>query len=117
MTADELKSRIRFERREVGVGLLIVTATLELSATMEIDRRCLDGYSDSHRVLNEIEDKLRETLIRRIYEDQRHDLYDALMDLFKVSPMDFTALSAARERALKAARMQRPNTKVRDAAP
>ena len=117
MKADELKSKIQFESRDVGHNLTMITGKLEVHAVMEYDRRAIESYQNSARALDEIKEQIREMIMRHIYDDQRHELYDALMELFKAAPMDYSAMAAAREKILHAAKRQRasvPNNRICD---
>lgn len=107
MKAEELKSKICFESCDVGHSLTMITGKLEVQAVMEYDRRAIEAYQDSARALDAIKEQIREMIMRHIYDDQRHELYDALMELFKAAPMDYSAMAAAREKILNAAKRQR----------
>lgn len=100
MKAEELKSKIQFESHDVGHNLAMIAGKLEVHAVMEYDQRAIEFSRD----LDEIKERIREMIMRRIYDDQRHELYDALMELFESSPMDYSAMSAAREKILNAAK-------------
>lgn len=119
MKAEELKSKIQFESRDVGRNLTMITGKLEVHAVMEYDRREIETYRNGDHALDEIKEHLREMIMRHIYDDQRHELYDALMELFKAAPMDYSAMAAAREKIMHAAKRQRasvPNDKLCDPA-
>lgn len=107
MKAEELKSKIQFESRDVGHNLTMITGKLEVHAVMEYDRLAIEAYQNSSRAVDEIKEQIREMIMRHIYDDQRHELYDALMELFKAAPMDYSAMAAAREKILNAAKRQR----------
>jgi hypothetical protein len=107
MKAEELKSKIQFESCDVGHNLAMITGKLEVQAVMEYDRRQIEAYRTCDRALDEIKERLREMIMRQIYADQRHELYDALVELFKADPMDYSAMSTAREKILTAAKRQR----------
>ncbi len=107
MKAEELKSKIQFESREVGHNLTMITGKLQVHAVMGFDRSAIEAQS-SDRVLEEIKEQIREMIMRHIYDDQRNELYDALMELSKAAPMDYSAMAAAREKILNAAKRQRP---------
>ena len=100
MKAEELKSKIQFKSLDVGHNLTMITGTIEVHASMEYDRR----YQNI--ALDEIKEQMREMIMRHIYDDQRHELYNALDELLKASPLDYSALSAAREKILHAAKHQ-----------
>lgn len=106
MKAEELKSKIHFESYDVGNNLTMITGKLEVHAVMEYDRRAIEAFH-SAGVLDEIKERIREMIMRRIYDDQRHELYDAMNELFNAAPMDYSAMAAAREKILSAAKRQR----------
>jgi len=106
MKADELKSKIQFESRDVSHNLTMITATVQVHAIMEYDQ---NEVARIPKALDDIKEQLREMVMRHIYDDQRRDLYDALMELFVAAPMDMSAMSAAREKILNAARRQKPS--------
>jgi hypothetical protein len=119
MKAEELKSKIQFESRHVGNNLTMITGKLEVHAVMEYDRNAIESHQNSDRALAKIKERIREMIMRHIYDDQRHELYDALMELFKSAPMDYSAMAGAREKILNAAKRQRasvPNGEVSDSA-
>lgn len=100
MKADDLKSRIRFEVQEVGTDT-IITGTLKVSAMA-----CCNQNQFNARTQKNLEEHLQETIMRRIYDDQRHELMDALMELLRCEPLDYRAMDAARKRLLDAAKFQ-----------
>lgn len=106
MKAQDLKSKIQFCSEEVSHNRVMITASVEVHAVMEYDKQAVAGIPTA---IDDIKDRLREMIMRHIYDDQRAELYDALMDLFKASPMDYAAMDAARGRILDAAKRQRPS--------
>lgn len=106
MKSEELKSKIQFESHDVGHNLTIIIGKLEVRAVVLHDRHQIEAHQNSGRALDEIKERIREMIMRHIYDDQRRELYDALMELFNAAPMDYSAMAAAREKILHAAKRQ-----------
>lgn len=105
MNAEALKAKIEFKSRDIGHNLTMLTGTLEVHGRIDYDRQAIAGYEKS--ALDECKEVIRETIMRQLYDDQRRELYDALDELFMAHPMDYTAMAAAREKVLLAAKRQR----------
>ncbi len=108
MKPEELKSKINFSFKDDGPRTR-VTATLVIGSSLEYDRREIASYNNGNRAIDEIKERLREEIIRELYEDQRRGMHDALMDLAMCNPVDFSAQAAAREKVFQMAKRQIPS--------
>lgn len=106
MKAEELKSKIQVETQDAESNQVRIVGKLEVRAVMYYDRQALALSQDAGAVLDEIKERIREMIMRHIYDDQRRELSDALLELFKANPLDYSAMEAARNKILKAAKRQ-----------
>jgi len=106
MKAEELKSRIQFGIEDDDRNLIKVTGRLELNAIVVYDRRSIEASRDPARSLDAIKERICETIMREIYDDQRNELEAAIIELFKANPTDYRMMEAAHKRIMKAARFQ-----------
>lgn len=104
MNIDELIANINFEEQAVGKLNVLVKARLELGAITSVNRREYD-IAD---VKNRVRELLARQILRRLYDDQRAALYNAVMDMMRADPFDSAAMTAAREKLLTAAMHQGP---------
>lgn len=102
MTAQDIKSKIRFQTTPIFNGRVILTGTLNLSAVLECDTETFQH----HRADQEA--RIQDMILRCVYEDQRNELAEAIMELMAAAPMDCNAIDAARCRIMKSARFQQP---------
>lgn len=98
MTADELKSKIKFSSRKMD-GMTIAKATIQVDAFIEI-------ADDIMPPQDLIEERLSEMLMRRLYEDQRQELYEAVDKLRTANPMNSAEWRKAIEELTKVAMRQ-----------
>lgn len=108
MKAEELKSKIRFEVTESGMGLATLTGRLEICETINYDARALQRFGGTARAVEEMKEHVREVLVRRVYEDQRRELLKASFELIQAVRSDRSAIESAESRLLKAAKWQEP---------
>ena len=105
MKESEIKNAIKVTTHPVGDNLVMVMASIECHATMTYDKNAgSESLMEKH-----CREEVVEMLMRHIYEDQRQEMWTAIQDLIMVNPMDFQALTAARERLMKAAMRQKPS--------
>ena len=105
MKESEIRNAIKITTHEVGDNLVMLMASVECHATMTYDKNAGNiMLIDKH-----CREEVTERLMRYIYEDQREAMWTAIQNLIMVSPMDFQALTEARERLMKAAMRQKPS--------
>ena len=105
MKESDIRSAIKITSHDVGDNLVMLMGTLELTGTMTYDKNAgSQTLIDKH-----CREEVVERLMRLIYEDQRQEMWLAIQDLIMVNPMDFQALTEAREKLMKAAMRQKPS--------
>lgn len=107
MTIEKLKSQIQFSEHEAMYGRRTIRATIEISSERTYDP---DAFKDTDDLIKQIKEELRISILNRLYEDQRVELSDAIMELRRANPMDYGAVGRSFERIMRAARFQKPST-------
>jgi len=105
MTAEELKAKIGFTVLTEAYGNIVVTGGLKLHAEIPISKHT----SNKDEAIMFAKDEIAKMILRNLYDDQRHELCEALDEFMQWHhPMhgDFNRAAAAQERLLKAARYQ-----------
>ena len=105
MKAEDLEKSITFRDVRHTDQYHVLTARLEVGAMLTYS---VDEIKDHPEAIAYMREKLSETIMRRIYDDQREMFYEAMMDFYKTNPMDYTALDEARAKLLKVAMRQKP---------
>lgn len=110
MKAEDIKDSIQISRQSIGDNTILFTGTLKIEVSMLFDKREIESCRDQDKVIESIEGELRERVMRNLYEDQRNELYDAIMGLIMADPYDREALREAQEKLLLAANRQKPRS-------
>lgn len=107
MTAEELRAKINFSYELDIYNRRRMRATLVLESELIYDPE----FANTH-ALDEMKDRLRWQILRAIYDDQRRELYNALMDVLRETngfgAANWEALDKARSRLIAAAQHQPP---------
>lgn len=102
MSAEELEKLIEFEEFEHDNHSKYIRASVTISSHTIITAVELLQTN----LVNRIKDELKERVMRRIYDDQRDELYKNLADLFYAAPFNIEEMHKAKNNLLKAARRQ-----------
>lgn len=107
MTTEELKSKILFTTRNLDRnGLVSITGELLVSCSMRINQWEYPSAKAGSDIVDEVKERIRLTILRSIYDDQRKALIEAVEQLMCANPMDYKAINAARDNILKSAQYQ-----------
>jgi hypothetical protein len=107
MTTEELKSKISFTTRNLDRnGLVEIRGELLMSCSMRINQWEYPSAKAGSAIVDDVKERIRLTILRFIYDDQRKALMEAVEQFMCANPMDFRAIDTARNNILKAAQYQ-----------
>lgn len=115
MNPEDLRSKITFESRPVECGRVMLTAKLALWQSCIYDKIAFESYAHLDDAVEEIKERLREEMMRRIYEDRRGELYEALNELLSAGWRTKEQMLAA-EKILQIAKRFQPRTSGKEGA-
>lgn len=103
MSEEEFKSLIKFRTDNLGGDRNIRKASIQFSRAMAIT----NGSDSKSDVIKQVDERLTEDLLRRVYTDRREELHCAIMQLNKVPLMNYSRdYYVAVENILKIAKRQ-----------
>lgn len=82
-TIEQLKDSVSFHWETVNDFNKRIVGTLEISASMTVDMQTLKRYGG---IEEHAKDKIKEKIIRDLYEDGRHVMSEMLVDLARCEP-------------------------------
>lgn len=104
MSAEELEKHIEFEETELeNRNARKITASIKVSTYIIFAK---DEEKRLPDIVDRVKTELKERIMRKIYADQRHKMYESLANLFCASPFDIEAIRTAQNNLLKAAKRQ-----------